>query len=123
MVHTFQLEDMLDVNEDGPVRTTFREALSDLVTRVHEMFATGNVSLQWLETAVWIRMRSGDEMQGPIHFYEARDLGFKHGLLAEKGQMLEGGVEPKPELLAAVAEACLFDGNAKAILENTPRVV
>ena len=63
----------LEAGKQFPVRKTFMDAWEDMYKYVKAMMASGNFSLQLLETSLWIRSSDNREIQSPMYFYDARD--------------------------------------------------
>jgi hypothetical protein len=66
MTYQFQT---LEQGKESPVRQTFMEAWNDMYEYVKGLMDSGNMSLQLLETAIWIQ----HPLNGPLFFYDARD--------------------------------------------------
>ncbi len=116
MAVTFQLKDLSPQNGgDGVVRASFKEALRDFYARMAEVMERGNLVQQWWETAVWIDVVDAEVgLEGPIYFYEARDIGVKYGLVTDGSTVVnDGGQEPDHDTLVEIALICAVEGNAE----------
>jgi len=70
MSNTYRFE--VTTTEKFPVRKTFMEAWDDMFQWVEKQLASGGLSYQVLETAIWILIHD-DGYIGPMYFYDARD--------------------------------------------------
>jgi hypothetical protein len=62
----------------APIRDTFMEAWDDMFKYVNELLNLGKMSLQLLETSLWIQPED-DVKRIPIFFYDARDIAIQNG--------------------------------------------
>ena len=63
---------------DQPIECpSFKEAFTHMYNWVNKQLASGGMSYQVLETAIWIETTGGS----PIFFYDARDLACEQGIL------------------------------------------
>ena len=120
---TFQLIDLLTNHPgNGEVHSSFRTALNDLYKRVNHAWDNENLSLQWLETAVWIKVIDDEnDFEGVIHFYDARDLAIKCGLVNDGASVvndIDDGQEPHVLVLVEVARLCSTLGNAQKFIQG-----
>ena len=64
----------------SPIRISFMEAWNDMYLWVKNEMASNNMSLQVLETAIWIEVKNNcDGGKYPIYFYDARDRAIDEG--------------------------------------------
>ena len=66
-------------NENGKLHHSFMEAWIDMFNYVNARFNAGTISLQELETAIWIEIVNHEGGKYPIYFYDARDRAFADG--------------------------------------------
>ena len=69
---TYQFETMEKGAESTPPRETFMEAWDDMYKYVKKNI--GNISLQVLETSIWIAVKADGSTMSPWNFYDARDF-------------------------------------------------
>ncbi len=93
------------LKDEGPF-LTFKEALENFMRR---MRADCPRSLQAIETACWIR-RTSNGVEYPLCFYNARDFGFKTGLLHGNSEFNPNAPEPSAVLVSDLYAAALGMG-------------
>jgi hypothetical protein len=78
MTYQFQT---LEQGKPSPVRQIFMEAWNDMYIHVKGLMDSGNISLQMLETSMWIESKfDNGNTPTPIFFYDARDYAIQeHG--------------------------------------------
>lgn len=61
---------------------TFKEAFTAMSKCVNELSNKGQLTLQFLETAIWIEVAVAG-LRSPIFFYDARDKAIDEGILVD----------------------------------------
>lgn len=104
-----------------PTRTTFHEALEDLINGI---LATEHKSLVFLEQTCWIALGGfSDRAEMVLMFYGCRDFGFKVGLLNEVNptKVLHEVGDPPEELIRKLfAVSMVTGGDPEAFIEALP---
>jgi hypothetical protein len=75
---TYQFQTLEADWHPSSVHTDFMEAWHDMYHYVNGLLKAGQLSLQVLETSIWIEMTENGVKQ-PIFFYDARDLAIVSG--------------------------------------------
>ena len=63
----------------SPIREAFMDAWNDMYLYVDGCLKSGGISLQELETSIWIEMTLVGGVKSPVYFYDARDLAITAG--------------------------------------------
>ncbi len=100
------------LKDEGPF-PTFKEALNDFITRMKAQ----PLPLQIVETACWIQ-RNSNGTQIPLSFYDARDFGFKQGLLVKESEFQPEAPEPDPVLVADLYSVSVNLGSAEQWIKS-----
>ena len=103
--------------DEGPF-TTFKDALDNFIKRMKALIE-GCTALSVIEQACWIE-RESNGARIPLGFYDARDFGFKVGLLNDESVFQPDVAEPDQILVSDVYTAVVAVGSAGLFIENLP---